>query len=152
MKITKQMLADAKACENQVELFDKTFPDGATWPDDMEKASRAGLDVRWAIRKFELSGRCRVWHDNGKLWVDEAFERGASHGRYSVWHANGQPWVDGTYEHGARHGRYRTWYDNGQLRFDATFERGALHGRYSVWCDNGELLCDEMWENGEVVR
>ena len=76
MKITKQALVDAQACKNQVELFEATFPDGATWPDDMEKASRAGLDVRWAIIELGLSGRCHRWHANGELWVDEMWKRG----------------------------------------------------------------------------
>ena len=128
MKVTKQMLVDAKACENQVKLFEATFPDGATWPDDMEKASRAGLGVQWAIRKFKLSGRCRVWYANGQLWIDATYERGAAHGRCRVWH------------------------DNGELRFDETYERDKLHGRCRGWYDNGELWYDEIWENGRWVR
>jgi hypothetical protein len=128
MKITKQTLVNAEACEDQVELFEATFPDGATWPDDMEEASRAGLDVSWAIYKFRLSGRYRKWHANGQLRFDEMFERGTLHGRC------------------------RAWYDNGQLLCDTTYERGKLHGHSHAWLDNGELWCDEMWENGRLVR
>ena len=98
MKITKQTLIDAKACEDQVELFEATFPDGATWPDDMEKASRAKLDVPWAIYEFKLSGRYYAWYDNGQLRVDATYERGALHGRYSVWCDNGELLCDEMWE------------------------------------------------------
>ena len=152
MKITKQMLIDAKACEDQVKLFEATFPDGATWPDDMEKASRAELDVRWAIYEFKLSGRCRVWYDNGQLWVDATYERGERHGRCRVWYDNGKLWVDEIWERDELHGRYREWYANGQLSVDATYERDARHGRCRRWHANGELWVDEMWKNGGVVR
>ena len=127
MKITKQMLIDAKACENQVKLFEATFPASATWPNDMEKASRAGLDVPWAIREFKLSGRCRVWYANGQLLYDK------------IW------------ENGELHGRCREWYANGQLRYDEMWDIGTLHGRCRGWHANGELRYDEMWEDGGLV-
>ena len=100
MKITKQTLIDAKACEDQVELFEATFPDGATWPDDMEKASRAELNVPWAIHKFKLSGRYRVWCDNGGLRFDETYERDKLHGRCRAWYDNGELWYDEIWENG----------------------------------------------------
>jgi hypothetical protein len=100
MKITNQALVDAQACEDQVELFEATFPDGATWPDDMEKASRAKLDVQWAIRKFKLSGHYREWHDNGELRCDITYERGELHGRCREWHDNGELWCDEMWENG----------------------------------------------------
>ena len=124
MRITKQILIDAKACNDQVKLFEKTFPDGATWPDDVEKASRAGLDVSWAARKFKLSGRCLGWHDNGQLWYDHNYEHGKRHGRSRWWYDNGQRFYDHNYEHGERHGRCWGWYSNGQLRYDVNYEHG----------------------------
>jgi len=129
MRITQQMLIDAKACNDQIALFKKTFPGGATWPDDVEKAGRAGLDVSWAAMKFKLSGRCRRWHDNGQLKYDENFERGKLHGRRQWWDANGQLRYEVDYERGKLHGRSRWWDPNGQLWYDVNYEHGiAVHG------------------------
>ena len=38
------------ACEEQVAMFEKTFPDGAT-ADDVGAAVAAGLNVRWLVEK-----------------------------------------------------------------------------------------------------
>lgn len=79
MKITRQMLVDHRACEDQVELFKKTFPDGATWPDDMKKASRAGLNLQWAARNLKLSGVVQLWFFDGTLWYEYHYRHGKLH-------------------------------------------------------------------------
>ena len=38
------------ACEEQVAMFEKTFPDGAT-ADDVGAAVAAGLNVRWLVEE-----------------------------------------------------------------------------------------------------
>jgi len=149
MKITKQMLIDADACDDQVALFEKTFPDGATWPDDVEKAGRAGLDVGWAAVKFKLSGRCRGWYSNGQLDYDENYEHGELHGRCQLWYPNGQLWYDKNYEHWKRHGRCRGWYDNGQLEYEANYEYGERHGLCRWWHSNGQLWYEDNYEHGK---
>ena len=35
------------ACGDQVALFRRTFPNGAEWPTDIQKAIDAGLNVEW---------------------------------------------------------------------------------------------------------
>jgi hypothetical protein len=40
------------ACANQVAIFRKIFPDGATWPDDIDQAHNAGLDVMWPVQNL----------------------------------------------------------------------------------------------------
>ena len=51
--ITKEMLSEAKACEDQVQLFAEIFPDGARVNGiNALKADKAGLDIDWAVEKF----------------------------------------------------------------------------------------------------
>ena len=51
--ITKEMLSEAKACSNQVQLFAEIFPDGARVNKaNALKAAKAGLDIDWAVEKF----------------------------------------------------------------------------------------------------
>lgn len=45
---------NGKACGDQFTTFSRTFPDGAVWPRDIEKARSAGLDVGWAQKNLGL--------------------------------------------------------------------------------------------------
>lgn len=46
MEITKEMLIEKEACEKQIKIFEEVFPNGAVWPDDVNKAVYSGLDVK----------------------------------------------------------------------------------------------------------
>lgn len=53
MKITAKFLTDRDACNEQVQLFRKTFPRGATVNSaNLHKASIAGLSLYWFTRKL----------------------------------------------------------------------------------------------------
>lgn len=53
MKITKDFLTNRGACSEQVALFRKTFPRGATINDaNLLKANMAGLSLYWLIRQL----------------------------------------------------------------------------------------------------
>ena len=47
-RVTVEHLRQRNACGNQVQLFQRIFPSGATWPDDIDRAREAGLDIEWA--------------------------------------------------------------------------------------------------------
>ena len=47
-RITSAVLRRAKACQNHVDLFAATFPAGAMYPRDIDRARSVGLDVEWA--------------------------------------------------------------------------------------------------------
>jgi hypothetical protein len=51
--VTAEHLKRGNACNAAVQAFEKAFPNGGTWPDDIAKAEAAGLDVNWC-RKFGL--------------------------------------------------------------------------------------------------
>lgn len=42
------------ACSDQVKTFIREFPNGATWPDDWQRAKDAGLDMKWAAERLGL--------------------------------------------------------------------------------------------------
>lgn len=62
--ITVQSLRALQACEEQVELFARTFPGGAGWShENIVQALQVGLDVTWLARAMyctgvSLSGAC----------------------------------------------------------------------------------------------
>lgn len=52
-RITKETLKEFRACSNQTELFESTFPDGATInKENFDKAVNVGLDVVWLTRSL----------------------------------------------------------------------------------------------------
>jgi hypothetical protein len=52
--VTVSDLIRHAACGSGVSVFAATFPDGAVWPRDADKARVAGLDVSWAEAKLGL--------------------------------------------------------------------------------------------------
>jgi hypothetical protein len=52
--VTADRIAKAGACDSEVRKFARLFPDGGRWPDDIEKAKAAGLDVSWVTKNLGL--------------------------------------------------------------------------------------------------
>ena len=56
MKITVDWLVEHNACDSQVEVFEKVFPDGADITlENLQTAADAGLDIDWLISHFVLT-------------------------------------------------------------------------------------------------
>jgi len=56
------------ACEEQVAMFEKTFPDGAT-ADDVGAAVAAGLDVQWLVEGVVSDEVWRAYEEaRAPLW------------------------------------------------------------------------------------
>ena len=54
VRVTAALLRKHGACGDQVSLFRRTFPDGATYPNDLRAAEAAGLSVSWATGALGL--------------------------------------------------------------------------------------------------
>lgn len=73
MRITNKLLQDLGACSDQVRLFKTNFGDEAELnSENIEKALRIGLDVRWLFLTARLTGsysddRATYWYCDGKL-------------------------------------------------------------------------------------
>ena len=46
--VTADDLKKREACGDAIRLFRRVFPTGATFPNDIDKAKAAGLDIGWA--------------------------------------------------------------------------------------------------------
>ena len=54
VNVTAKMLREHKACTDHLQLFERTFPNGAQWPRDRDQAIAAGLDLNWARQTLGL--------------------------------------------------------------------------------------------------
>lgn len=73
MRITKKFLEDLNACQPQIDLFCKVFPDGCEVnQENAQKAIDAGLDFRWllVIGKLPFTGFTSVLGD--KFWYQDS--------------------------------------------------------------------------------
>ena len=54
--ITTEKLIQLDACSKGIEKFQEHFPKGATWPDDVAKATKLGLNeyVPWLVKELGL--------------------------------------------------------------------------------------------------
>ena len=52
--VTIDDITRAGATCDQVGLFKRTFPNGGTFPDDIDKARAAGLNLEWARQRLGL--------------------------------------------------------------------------------------------------
>ena len=58
MKITVEMLIAARACENQVELFQELFGEGGEVTlESCRQAAAAGLNLHWAAAELFSEAR-----------------------------------------------------------------------------------------------
>jgi len=70
--ITKDMLVEAKACKDQVQLFTKIFPDGARVnKTNALKADKAGLCIDWAASNLLSSDKNGDYRAKRKLISDD---------------------------------------------------------------------------------
>ena len=104
MEITYDLLAEKKACCNALVEFKEHF--GAESVDvwDLielleEKKDSEGY-ISWLFKAFKLTGICRAWWDNGKLWSEHGYKDGLLHGIRRVWHENGALWSEENYREG----------------------------------------------------
>ena len=59
--VTKQMLIDAKACPNQVDLFERTFGDSVVVTISRAKKVAHLFDFGWAAQLLDAQGRDEYW-------------------------------------------------------------------------------------------
>ena len=122
MRITTELLHSHGACEAQVALFARLYPEGLTLPRGKKKlqevadtAGRQGLLVVWAVEALELTLTVREWHENGQLAWEREFRDGKLHGAARAWHANGQLALEREWRDGQLRGAVRRWNDRGEL-------------------------------------
>ena len=83
MKITKKLLKSLKACDEQVELFNKTFPSGTEITKEAcLTAASVGIDFDWACNNL-LNCDQRKAYEEAKALSLEAYEEADA----SLWKA-----------------------------------------------------------------
>jgi antitoxin component YwqK of YwqJK toxin-antitoxin module len=101
------------------------------WDAKLAKFTSVGKDVR--------HGDATMWHPNGQVQMQGAYEYDQPVGTFTWWYANGQKAVQGTYTSGQRQGEWAWYHQNGQKSTHGEFAVGAPHGRWIWWNPQGKV-------------
>ena len=80
--ITKQDLINANACNEQVNLFEKTFGDSVVVTVEQAKKVAHLFDWSWAVRLLDGQGRAEYWRDAAIAWAEHQRVREAAWAEY----------------------------------------------------------------------
>jgi antitoxin component YwqK of YwqJK toxin-antitoxin module len=134
MHLTAAILKRLRACEKQVKLFARVYPNGITWnspaelQSKMEEAARKGFRVLWAAEKLKLTGFVYGYFPNGDLQFAVRVKKGKRDGR-----------MDQFYRHST------------MINITAYYRNGLLHGSYFEYDRTGKVKMKQEYVNGKLV-
>jgi len=82
-------------------------------------------------------GPARIYYDDGRIWVEEAFRAGQRDGPFVEWHRNGAKAREGAFARGAKTGRWTVWWDSGQVEEESEWTAGVPDGRFVAFWSTG---------------
>lgn len=80
-----------------------------------------------------------IWHENGKLSVENFFKDGLKSGVCKEYYPTGNLKTEQAYVEGIEEGMYKSYFNNGKLYNDGKFKNGELTGDLKFYSDKGEL-------------
>jgi len=101
------------------------------WDAKLAKFTTVGKDVK--------HGDFTMWHPNGQVQMQAAYEYDQPVGTFTWWYPNGQKAVQGSYTSGQRHGEWSWYHSNGQKSTHGEFAMGGPHGRWIWWNAEGKV-------------
>ena len=155
MQINIEKLKEHAACSEGLRWFAKNFSRTATVSIDeviekLEEQKDSNSYLLWLFEKFELSGLCREWRENGLICKEATYKERELHGFYKEWYKNGQIREEANYKEGKRHGVLKNWYRNGRLYEESNYKDGKLHELCKNWYKNGQLYEESNYKDGEL--
>jgi antitoxin component YwqK of YwqJK toxin-antitoxin module len=86
--------------------------------------SKARIQIGMAeFNRGKLHGRCLVWFDDGRLYIESSYFEGRLDGDYRSFWPNGKPREIGRYADGARVGKYQWFDETGALVTEQEFPK-----------------------------
>jgi len=140
MKITVKMLKKHNACEDQVDLFEATFPDGVQVTEAVCLAVADKFDFSWAADSLPPpEARAEYSAKHAPIWAEYEAKRAPIWAEYwakldGIW-SEYKAKSDGIRaEYGAKHAPIRAEYEakRAPIRAEYLAKRAALFGRIAA--------------------
>lgn len=107
------------------------------------------LQVEGYMQKGKRSGTWKLYHENGKLKKQTAYNDDIQEGPETFWLDNGTLQKNGTYVNGKLEGKYEWFYDNGKKKQEGHFLKGEEDGAWQDWYEDGTQKMKGQFLNGE---
>lgn len=99
------------------------------------------------------SGRCKVCHNNGNVWMFLEYKSGWSYGIDTVYYENGNINLIRSHDTlgtGKEDGTWKFYREDGTLKWEKTFIMGAADGEQRYYFPDSTLEKVEMWKMGQL--
>lgn len=99
------------------------------------------------------TGRCKVCHNNGNLWMYLEYKGGFSSGIDTVYYENGNINLIRSHDTlgtGKEDGTWKFYRENGTLKWEKTFVMGAADGEQRYYFPDSTIEKVEMWKMGQL--
>ncbi|MBK9190028.1 MAG: toxin-antitoxin system YwqK family antitoxin [Crocinitomicaceae bacterium] len=99
------------------------------------------------------SGRCKVCHNNGNLWMLLEYKNGWSYGVDTVYYENGNINLVRSHDttgQGKEDGTWKFFREDGTLKWEKTFVMGAADGEQRYYFPDSTIEKIEMWKMGQL--
>lgn len=118
MEITLRDLIAKNSNLGIIKWFEKTFGDKAKI-ENVIKHLEENKDykgyIEWLFEAYKLSGECKSWYENGKVWAKTNYKDGKLHGECKYWYSNGQILEIVNYKDEKMDGECKFWKKHSQI-------------------------------------
>jgi antitoxin component YwqK of YwqJK toxin-antitoxin module len=129
MKITYELLKSKGACEEALKEFKELNLDGIDVYNLIkllhDRKDHEGYSD-WLFKKFDLTGECIDYYDNGEVWSINNYKNGKEHGECIRYYSNGEVWSINNYKNGKEHGECIRYHDNGEVMAILNYYNGVM--------------------------
>lgn len=100
-----------------------------------------------------FTGKCKVCHNNGNVWMYLEYKGGWSYGIDTVYYENGNINLIRSHDTqglGKEDGTWKFYREDGSLKWEKTFVMGAADGEQRYYFPDSTLEKVEMWKMGQL--
>ena len=93
------------------------------------------------------------YYSNKEKRVEKYFnEENKLHGTTTHWHENGKKWLAENYQKGVKHGEFIEWYKSGKKNFRGYYKNGTPDGKWTFWNEKGKKTSSISYKNGQISK
>lgn len=149
----------------QVAVWKTVIPEGVTKTGNIIDgdikiyfgAGEERISTNYRVVNNSVEDGIYKWSDKeGKVIMEETFQKGLMNGPYKRYFASGQTALLGNYLNSLKHGVFNRYYDNGETSQTAEYKYGMLEGDVELYYPSGAIKERYTYvkgkKNGEYIK
>lgn len=86
-----------------------------------------------------------VWYEDGTPFLQH------NRSMYRMWHENGRLYLQTPLKDGKMDGKALAWHENGQLKGESHFRDDQMDGTFTEWDEEGNLIRKRVYEMNQLI-